>query len=51
MGVGEAGPENSYTVELGIFVVHMVRELAEMKIINLTIGSKNPGDIGEKPYA
>ena len=36
---GEAAPENIYTVEHGIFVVQMVKEIAELKIINLGIGS------------
>ena len=36
---GDAVPENIYTVEHGIFVVQMVQEIAELKIINLGIGS------------
>jgi hypothetical protein len=36
---GEAAPENSYTVEQGIFVVQMVKEDAALKILNLGIGA------------
>jgi len=34
--VGEVAQENSYTVEQGIFVVQMVKEFADLKIINLS---------------
>lgn len=35
---GEAAPIAIYTVEQGIFVVQMIKEVADMKIINLGIG-------------